>query len=76
MKQTILSKNPNKTEADHGQGERTWGSQGEREGSGIDGHFAGFLDANCCIGNGWAMEPYWTAQGNVCDWVTLLYNRT
>ena len=25
---------------------------------------------------GWTMGPYSTAQGNMCDWVTLLYNRT
>jgi len=26
-----------------------------------------FLDANCYIWNGWAMGPYCTTQGNVCD---------
>ena len=31
---------------------------------------------NCYIWNGWAMGPCCTAQGNVCDWVTLLYNGT
>ena len=36
----------------------------------------GVLDANCNIWNGWAMGPYGTAQGTVCDWVTLLYNRS
>ena len=25
------------------------------------------------FGIGWAIEPYCTAQGNACDWVTLLY---
>ena len=65
-----------KTETDHGQGEQTWGSQGERGGSGKDGHFGGFLDANCYIWKERAMVPYCTAQGNVCDWVSSLYNRT
>ena len=47
------------------------------EGRDWDGQaFGGFLDANCYIWNGWALGPYCTAQGNVCDWVTLLYNRT
>ena len=32
--------------------------------------------ANCYIWNGWAMGTYCTAQGNVCDWVILLYNKT
>ena len=32
-------------------------------------------DANCYIWNGWAMGSYCTAQGTVCDWVTVLYNR-
>ena len=27
------------------------------------------------IWNGWVVGPYYTAQGTVCDWVTLLYNR-
>ena len=45
-------------------------------GSGRDGHFGGLGDANSYIRNGWAMGPYCIAQGNVCDWVTLLYNRT
>ena len=36
---------------------------------------SGFLDANCYIWNGWAMDAYCTAQGTVCNWVTLLYNR-
>ena len=48
---------------------------GERGGNGTDGHFGGFLDANCYIWTGWVVGPY-TAQGNVCDWVILLYNRT
>ena len=26
-----------------------------------------FLDANCYIWSGWAMGPYCTAQGSVCD---------
>ena len=50
--------------------------EGERGGSGMDRHFGDFFDANCYFWNGWAMGPYCTAQGNVCDWVTLLYNRT
>ena len=36
---------------------------------------SGLFDANCCIWNGWAMGPYCTVQGTLCDWVTLLYNR-
>ena len=73
----ILSlKKKKKTETDHGQGEQIWGFQGERGGNVTDGHLWGLRDANCYIWNGWAMGPYCTAQGNVCDWVTLLYNRT
>ena len=34
-------------------------------GSGMDEQL-GFLDANC-IRNGWAVGPYCTAQGSVCD---------
>ena len=45
-------------------------------GSRMDGHFGGLKDTNCYIWNGWAMGSYCTAQGTVCDWVTLLYNRT
>ena len=41
---------------------------GERGVSGMNGHFGGFLDANCYIWNVWAVGPYYTAQGNVCDW--------
>ena len=62
---------------DHGQEEQTWGSQGgkwkEWDGWALRGLG---VDANCYIWNGWAMESYCTAQGNVCDWVTLLNNRT
>ena len=73
----ILSKNNNKKiETDHSQEKQTWGSKGERGGSGMEGYFEGFLDTNCCIWNGRAMGPCCTAQGHVCDWVTLLYNRT
>ena len=50
--------------------------KGERRGSGVDGHFGGFLDANCCIWYRCVMGPHCTAQRNVCDSVTLLYNRT
>ena len=63
-----------KVETDHGQGEQIWGSQG-----GKGREWMGFwvvLGANCYIWNGWTMGPYCTAQGNMCDWVTLLYNRT
>ena len=28
-------------------------------------------DANCYIWSGWAMGPYCTAQGNVCDCVLI-----
>ena len=38
--------------------------------------FGGFGDANYYIWSGRTMGSYHTAQGNVCDWVTLLYNRT
>ena len=64
-----------KTETDHSQGEQTCGSKegGEWEWEWV-GHL-GLGDANCYIWNGWAMGPYCTAQGTVCDWVTLLYNR-
>ena len=65
-----------KTETVHGQGEQTCGPRGERGLSGMDGHFGVFLDANCYIWNGCAMQPYCIAQGNVCDWVTLWYNGT
>ena len=44
--------------------------------NGIDAHLGGFRDANYCIWNGWAMRSYCTAQRNVCDWVTLLENKT
>jgi len=50
--------------------------KGKGRGSGMDGHFGGLGDANCYIWNGWAMGPYCTAQGNMCDWVNLLQNRT
>ena len=65
----ILSK---KTETCHGQGKQTCGSHGGR--SGVDGQFGGFGDKMLYLewmGNG----AYCTAQGTVCDWVTLLYNR-
>ena len=66
-----------KTETDHGQEQQTWGLEvGERGGSGVNGHFGGFLDANRYIWNGWAKGSYRTAQGNVCDWVTWLYSGT
>ena len=35
----------------------------------------GFGDANCYIWDRWAMVPYCTAQGTVCNRVTLVYNR-
>ena len=50
--------------------------KGERRGTGTDGHFGVWGNVNCYIWNRWAMASYCTAQGNVCDWVTLLYNRT
>ena len=66
-----------KTEADHGQEQQIWGSQGGKEERvGSVGIWGIFLDANSCIWNGWAMGSYCTAQGNVYDWVTFLYNRT
>ena len=42
----------------------------------MDGHLGGFGDANSYIWNGWAMGSHYKAQENVCDQVTLLYNRT
>ena len=45
-------------------------------GSGMGGHLGDLGDTNCYIWNGWAMGPYCTAQGNVCDSVPLLYNKT
>ena len=33
------------------------------------------MEPNYNIWNRWAMRSYCTAQGTVCDWVTLLYNR-
>ena len=80
MEQTINSKNnKQKTETDHGQEEQTgvprWGRR-EGGGSRMDGHFGDLGDANCYIWNGWKMGTYCIAQGNVCDWVTWLYNRT
>ena len=81
----ILCKNKNqptnqtdkqKTETDHGQEAQTQGSQGGK-GRECDGWASwGFGDVNSYIWNGWALGSYRTAQGNVCDWVTLLYNRT
>ena len=62
-----IQKKKKETETDHGQEDQTWGSWGKRGLSGMDGHLRGFLDADCCIWNGWAVEPYCTAQGNVCD---------
>ena len=50
--------------------------RGEGGGSRVDGHFGGFGGTHCNIWNGWTMGPYCIAQGNICDWVTLLYNRT
>ena len=45
-------------------------------GEGVEGTGSlGFWDANCYIWNRWAMGPYCTAQGTVCDWVTVLYHR-
>lgn len=36
---------------------------------------SGFWDANSYIWDGWALGPYGTAQGSVCNWTTLLYSR-
>ena len=44
----------------------------ERGESGMDRHLGG----GSYIWSGWAMRPYCTAHGHVCDWVTLLHNRT
>ena len=61
-----------KRETDHGQGQHTL-----VPGVGVVGWMGclGFLDANFYIWSGWAMGPYCTAWGTVCDWVTLVYNR-
>ena len=55
---------------------RLWGPRGKEEGIGWMGILGVFLDANHYIWSGWAMRSYCTIQGNVCDWITLLYNRT
>ena len=44
---------------------------GERGGSGGMGLLGVSEDANCYIWSGWAMGPYCTAQGNVCDCVLI-----
>ena len=66
MEQMILSKYQKQTKKKQKQimykKSRLWGSQvGE------------WMDCDIC--NGWAMGSYCRAQGNVCDWVTLLYSR-
>ena len=71
MEQMILSKINKQTikkpETGHSQESRLGvPGAGGRGGNGMDGHFGGFGDAICYIWNGWAMEPYHTAQGNVC----------
>ena len=79
MEQMIVAKKKNKKQnkTDYGQEEPIRGSQGENGREWDRRAFGGvFLDAHCYIWNRWAMGPYCTAQGNVCDWVTLLYNRT
>ena len=58
----------------HRRGEQACDCQEEGEGVEWTGSL-GFIDANYCIWSGWAMESYCTAQGTMCDWVTLLYNR-
>ena len=35
-----------------------------------------FLHADCYIWSRWAIGSYCIAQGNVCDCITFLYNRT
>ena len=50
-------------------------SGGREEGGGWMGSL-GFGETHCYIWNGWARGPYCTAQRTVCDWVTLLYNRS
>ena len=62
-----------KTEIDYGQGEQTCGSLGWGE-VGWTWNL-GLMDANCYIWNGWTMGLYCTAQGTVCDWITLLHNK-
>ena len=62
---------------DHDQEEQSLGlPRGTGEGVGWMGIWGLFLEANCYVWNEWAMGSYCTAPGNVCDWVTLLYNRT
>ena len=75
MEQMILSKNNEQTKNRN----RSWlrrADLGFSGGEGMDGHFVGLGNADCYVWNGWAMGSYCTVQGNVCDWVTLLYNRT
>ena len=49
---------------------------GERGGNRMDVHLGSLGDASCYIWKGCAMGSYCTSQGNMCDWVILLYNRT
>ena len=60
-----------KYKTDRGYGKQTCGCCGECGGSGMDGSL-GLVDANSNIWNGWALRSYCTAQGTVCDRVTLL----
>ena len=80
MDQMILSKNNKQTNKKQKQimpkKNRLGVPKGERGGDEKDGYLGVFLDINYYIWNGWAMGSHCTAQGNVCDWVTLLYNRT
>ena len=80
MEQMILSKYQKQTKKKQKQimykKSRLWGSQ-VGEWMDCDGWaFAVFFwDVDCDVCNGWAMGSYCRAQGNVCDWVTLLYSR-
>ena len=49
-------------------------SGGEGEGVEWMGSW-GLVAKNCNIWSGGEMGSYCTAQGTVCEWVTLLYNR-
>lgn len=73
----ILSENTKRTNKNkqNGQEEPTQDSQGEGE-EWQGRAMWGLVDINCFIWNGWAMRFYCTAQGNMCVWVTLLYNGT
>ena len=63
-----------KTEIDHRHGEQPGGCQGGF-GKEWDAHGIWSWRMQAVnVWNGLVMGSYCTAQGSVCDWVTLLYN--